>query len=137
MREREQVGVLPIGADEGGAPMVLLITSRETRRWVVPKGWPMKGKTPWAAALIEAEEEAGVRGSVGHDMLGSYRYDKALASGRIVPCRVRLYPMTVEETLGRWKEADERTRLWFAPEAAAEAVDEPDLGVLIRRVGRD
>lgn len=136
VRKRAQIAALPIRRDETGAPLVMLITSRETRRWVVPKGWPMKGRKPWDAAGIEAEEEAGVRGAVSSDALGDYDYDKIMDDGRAVPCRVTLYPMVVETTLSRWKERAERTRLWFSPQAAAEAVDEAGLRTLLKRLAK-
>lgn len=136
MKKQDQIAALPVRFDESGDLKVLLITSRETRRWVMPKGWPMKGKKPWKAAEIEAEEEAGVKGLISPQEIGTYCYDKRLDDGTVVPCRVMLYPMLVERTLKTWKERNERTRRWFSPKAAAKAVDEPDLQELLKKVSK-
>lgn len=112
-------------------PLILLITSRETRRWVVPRGNPMPGLKPHQAAAEEAWEEAGVRGAVADAPLGTYRYMKVRRSGS-VEAEVALYAMKVEAELDAWPEQGERTRRWFAPAEAAEAVAEAELAALIR-----
>ena len=71
---------------------VLLITSRETKRWVIPKGWPMKGKKDWDAAATEAFEEAGIEGTIGHKSIGTYHYVKRKLSGDL-DCKVIVYPL--------------------------------------------
>jgi ADP-ribose pyrophosphatase YjhB (NUDIX family) len=38
---------------------VLLVTSRETGRWIIPKGGPIKGFKPAKTAAREAYEDAG------------------------------------------------------------------------------
>jgi 8-oxo-dGTP pyrophosphatase MutT (NUDIX family) len=63
---------------------VLLVTSRDTRRWIIPKGWPQKGKAPHRAAAREAFEEAGVVGAVGRRPVGSFAYEKRFKNGRVV-----------------------------------------------------
>jgi 8-oxo-dGTP pyrophosphatase MutT (NUDIX family) len=113
---------------------VLLMTSRETGRWVVPKGWPMPQKKPYEAAEREAFEEAGVKGTVGETPIGSYSYRKRLRTGQYVPCEVQLFPMRVEKESRKWPEFRQRTRAWFSAERAAQLVDEPDLASLIRTV---
>ena len=125
-----QYGVIPWREAEGGR-RILLITSRETRRWVVPRGNPMPGLEPWQAAAEEAWEEAGIRGDVASEPLGAYRYDKRRPDGSFLPAEVRLFAMKVREEAGTWPESDERERRWFSPEEAAEAVDEPDLKALL------
>ena len=127
-----QYGAIPIrrGDDEG--IQVLLVTSRETRRWVVPRGNPVRGLDPPQSAAQEAYEEAGVRGSIGPAPLGSYRYGKRKPTGAFLPAEVHLYPLEVEETLEDWPERAERERRWFEPYAAADAVDEPELKALLR-----
>lgn len=109
---------------------VLLITSRETRRWTVPKGWPDKRLGPAAAAAREAEEEAGVYGPTG-PALGAYRYDKRMRDGGIVRCTVEVFPMEAQRIDDHWPEAAERERAWFAPAQAALLVQEPELKALI------
>lgn len=110
---------------------VLLITSRETRRWVLPKGWPIKGKPPHEAAAQEAREEAGVRGAIAKQPIGSYRYVKFLKDGAGVDCVVSVYPLTVARQRKRWPEQNQRAARWFSPEEAATAVAEPELRSLI------
>ena len=111
---------------------MLLITSRETQRWVVPRGNVIRGLEPHMSAAQEAYEEAGIRGRMGTEPLGVYRYEKRLRLGRVVPAEVHLYPLEVTEELEEWPERHQRQRRWFAPAAAAEAVDEPELKSLIR-----
>ncbi|WP_245190959.1 NUDIX hydrolase [Jannaschia formosa] len=116
---------------KGNEVQVLMVTSRDTGRWVVPKGWTMKDLKPWAAAATEALEEAGVTGHVAKEVFGTYSYDKRLDDGSTVPCRVRVYPMIVTDTRSRWKEKSERKRAWFAVAKAAKLVDEPELADLL------
>ena len=72
-----QVAALPVRIDTGGKPWILLVTSRETSRWIIPKGWTMKGRRAWEAAAIEAIEEAGVVGRLRRKPIGSYHYFNA------------------------------------------------------------
>lgn len=124
---------------EGTAPdapvSILLVTSRENRRWVIPKGNPPKGLSPHDAAALEAEEEAGVRGVICPVALGSYRYRKKRASGASLMLDVDVFPLAVRDVRDAWKEQGERERRWFTLEAAAQAVDEDDLKDLIRSFG--
>ena len=113
---------------------VLMITSRDTGRWIVPKGWTMKGKKPWAAAAIEAMEEAGVKGHVARDVFGTYSYEKVLDDGTAQACNVQVYPMVVEQLKSDWKERKERTRKWFPLKKAAKLVDEPELADMMSRL---
>ncbi|KIT16502.1 hypothetical protein jaqu_17300 [Jannaschia aquimarina] len=113
-----------------------MITSRDTGRWVVPKGWTMKGVRPWAAAAIEALEEAGAKGHIAKDVLGTYSYDKRLDDGDTVSCEVDVYPMIVEKLKSDWKERDERVRRWFGVEKAADLVDEDELADLLKLLAR-
>ena len=117
---------------KGRDTQVLLITSRETRRWVVPKGWPMPGLTPVEAAEREAWEEAGVRGRISTRCLGIYSYTKVLDTGHGLPCVVALFPLKVLVLEKTFPERRERQRKWFSPEAAAARVEEPELAGLLR-----
>jgi len=132
-----QFGTIAWRTSESGRPLVLLITSRDTGRWVVPRGNPIPGLPPHLSAAQEAYEEAGVRGPVTSEAVGQYGYRKARRSGRGVRARVTLYPLKVEEELDDWPEASERTRRWFAPAEAAEAVLEPELKTLLARFRGD
>ena len=129
----DQYGVLAWKPGESGERLVLLVTSRETRRWVVPRGNRMRGKSAQEAAAIEAWEEAGVRGPVGDVAIGLYGYAKRKKSGRHMPAEVLLFPMLVEEELDDWPEREERQRRWFSAAEAARAVEEPGLARIISR----
>lgn len=106
---------------------VLLITSRGTGRWIVPKGWPMRKKSLPATALQEAWEEAGVEGVAGKKELGRYAYDKLRDHGFAIPVEVRIFPITVQSLQDKFPEAGERRREWFRPEDAAPLVAEEGL----------
>jgi len=115
---------------------ILLVTSRETKRWVIPKGNVGAGQSPHAAAAEEAEEEAGVQGAVSKQPLGSYCYGKRLADGDWVVIDVDVFPLEVTKELAGWKEQGERKRQWFTLADAAIAVEEPDLRGLILSFGK-
>lgn len=110
---------------------VLLITSRDTGRWVIPKGWPMPGLSPESAAAQEAWEEAGVEGIVCPVTVGRYGYQKCLSVRDSVPCAVAVYGLRVKHLADQFPEAKERQRQWFPTDQAASLVNEPDLGRLI------
>jgi 8-oxo-dGTP pyrophosphatase MutT (NUDIX family) len=110
---------------------VLLITSRDTGRWVIPKGWPMREMTPPEAAAREAWEEAGVQGTTTTRGLGFFAYRKGLAPDRALPCVVEVFALKVDRLADSYPEKGQRRRKWFRPEKAAKKVDEPDLRQLI------
>ncbi|MBE3639819.1 NUDIX hydrolase [Mangrovicoccus algicola] len=130
MEETRQIAALPIALHGKPGTRVLLVTSRDTGRWVVPKGWPMDGKKPWTAAKIEALEEAGAIGTIRDTPLGSYGYDKRLGDGSVLPCRVDVYPMIVTGLKKRWKERKQRKRRWVSAGKAATMVQEPELRLI-------
>lgn len=112
---------------EDGKVKVLLVTSRRTRRWIIPKGWPQHGATPAGAAEQEAWEEGGVRGKVRPVCLGIYSYGKDIRKGEVWPCVVAVFPMEVREEADRWPEKSQRKRKWVSLKKAASMVDEPEL----------
>jgi 8-oxo-dGTP pyrophosphatase MutT (NUDIX family) len=125
-----QYAALPVRKTPDGDREVLLVTSRETQRWVIPKGWPMAGKAPHQAAAREAFEEAGIRGKAGKKAIGQYQYWKRLdAMFRLV--RVDVFKLKIERLLDDWPEKDSRKRAWFSPESAARMVDEPGLRAIL------
>ena len=126
-----QYGVLPYRVDEGGKLEILLITSRERRRWVIPKGNPIPSFLNYETAAREAFEEAGIEGGISVEPIGAYRYGKRRRSGEEVPALVTLYPMRVTRHARRWPERGQRELRWFTPEDAADAVEEPELKVII------
>lgn len=129
-----QFGALCWRVGKKGAE-VLLISSRETGRWVIPKGWPMQGRAGHEAAAIEAWEEAGVRGQVAEDRLGHFTYDKILNRDSkkecARPCIVDVYPLEVSKLAPEFPEQRQRRRKWFAPVDAARKVREPELKSLL------
>ena len=126
-----QVAAIPFRLNAGGDIEVMLVTSRTTRRFIVPKGWPMKGKSGRKAATIEAQEEAGVLGKTLKEPAGTYSYWKRLAN-RFVRVDVIVYLMEVTEELADWQEAKRRQRAWLPPADAALLIDEPDLSTLVK-----
>ena len=110
---------------------ILLLTSRRTRRWIVPKGLPVEGLQPPACAAVEALEEAGVVGEVGKISVGHYRYLKHHKSRPSEPCKVEVYALRVTQQRKTWAESAERERRWYSVAEAAAAVDEPLLRLLI------
>jgi 8-oxo-dGTP pyrophosphatase MutT (NUDIX family) len=135
-RAIEQIGALPVRLHAEGFVEVLLITSRETRRWVIPKGWPMPGCTPAEAAMREAREEAGLIGVADTAPFGVFIYDKRLSSGVILPCRVSVHLLRVTGQLDRWREQGQRDCVWMTSREAAKQVCNLSLQRLIARAGR-
>lgn len=117
---------------DSGTGRVLLITSRGTGRWVIPKGWPMAGRSLPGAAAQEAWEEAGVTGQVEHKEIGRYSYDKAQDSGFSITVEVAVFALHVEKLLDKFPEDDERERKWFTLAEAVEMVAEPGLQEIFR-----
>lgn len=130
-RPLQQYAALPYICNPDGTLEVLVMSSRETRRAVIPKGWPMKNRKSWKAAEIEARQEAGVLGVVGRRRLGQYRYWKRLERSFAL-VKVSVFPLRVTRHLTDWREKHERVLFWMNPEDAATLVDEPELGELIR-----
>lgn len=110
----------------------MLVTSRETKRWVLPKGNQISGLAPHASAAHEAEEEAGVIGAACPTSIGHYRYRKRRRNGASLMLDVEVFPIAVTTELDEWDEQEQRERRWFSLAEAANAVDEPDLKQLIR-----
>ena len=129
---RLQYGALPYRVAEADGLEILLVTSREMRRWIIPKGWPIKGLRPPESAAREAFEEAGVRGKVGAKSIGAYRYEKRLEGiGVTTPCEVRVFPMLVKRQFEIWPEAHQREARWFEADNAASALKENGLRELV------
>jgi 8-oxo-dGTP pyrophosphatase MutT (NUDIX family) len=127
---RRQVGALVWRFDEG-ILKVLLVTSRDTGRFVIPKGWPMRKIADAKAAAKEAYEEAGVKGKIRTRPIGHYDYNKIFGPGFALPCRVTVYAMQGSTILSKWPEKSERKRHWMTLDDAANSVHEPELRDLI------
>jgi 8-oxo-dGTP pyrophosphatase MutT (NUDIX family) len=134
--KRVQYGALPYRRSTGSRAEFMLVTSRETRRWIIPKGWPKKGKSPHRSAAREAFEEAGVLGAVGRRAVGSFSYEKRLKNGASVECEVRVFPLEVKRQSKQWPEKQERRVKWLSASKAAEKVKDPVLSKIIRRLAR-
>ena len=111
---------------------ILLVTSRTSGRWVLPKGWAEEGENPAMAAAREAFEEAGIIGSASPEPIGSYLYAKKRRNGRLEPIRVEVFPMEAASVAADWPEKNMRRQVWVSPLAAATMVEEQDLAALIR-----
>ena len=111
---------------------ILLVTSRGSGRWIVPKGWPMDGKTPGETAAQEAWEEAGVMGRAEERPLGLYSYSKVLDGAYDLPCAVMAYPVRVKSLVRDYPEAGQRKRKWMSRKKAARLVEEPELARILR-----
>jgi 8-oxo-dGTP pyrophosphatase MutT (NUDIX family) len=116
---------------------VLLITSRETGRWVIPKGWPIKGMTAAATAAREAWEEAGVEGKLCETCLGVFSYQKIMPEDQPILCAVAIYGLRVEKLSRRYPEQRQRRRKWFTAREAADLVAEPELSALLLALDQD
>lgn len=122
----KQVAALPMRRTADGALQVLLVTSRESRRWVIPKGWPWEELPGHLAAAEEAWEEAGVRGRAGAEVIGRFSYEKR-RSGKSIAIEVSVYPLDVIDIFDTWPESAQRERAWFSVPDAAAAIAEPEL----------
>lgn len=111
---------------------VLLVTSRRTGRWIVPKGWPEDGMTPANCALKEAWEEAGVIGKAQDQCLGLFSYSKLIEPDLTYPCVAMVYPVKVKSLAKKYPEQDQRQRKWFSPKKASLKVTEPELSRILR-----
>lgn len=133
----QQYGALAWRRSKRGEVKILLITSRERKRWIVPKGWPIKGKTPARTAAREAFEEAGVIGDAQAEAIGAYNYVKILRDGTEADCRVVLFGLEVRGTLLNWPERAERTRQWLTVPEAATTVSDTGLAEILRELQSD
>jgi 8-oxo-dGTP pyrophosphatase MutT (NUDIX family) len=127
---RRQVAALPVRYNAAGSPEVLIVTSRETGRFIIPKGWPMKGRADPEAAAKEAREEAGLKGKIHRKPIGSYKYWKRFPD-HFQLIKVDVYLLEVSEQLKIWAEKHSRSTAWLSPKSAALLVDEPMLVTLI------
>lgn len=128
---KQQIAALPYRIAPDGAAEVLLITSRETRRWVIPKGNPIRGLAPHQAAAHEAFEEAGLSGIACPASLGTFDYDKRKRDGTLRDTRVEVFPLAVVTEFDDWPEMNQREKSWFSLAEAAARVDEPELQQMI------
>ncbi|WP_367647852.1 NUDIX hydrolase [Ruegeria arenilitoris] len=126
----KQVAALPLQLF-GGRPKVLLITSRYTGRWIMPKGWPMDGEQDWRTVEIEALAEAGLEDTVSRKPIGEFENAKTFNDGTSVQVKATVYPLYIDKVKRRWKERHERKRHWLSPKGTAKALKQPELEDLL------
>lgn len=134
---RRQYGALPFRKDRFGGIEILLVTSRRRGRWIVPKGWPVKGRTGFLSAAVEAFEEAGVVGQIYPRPVGRYHYVKRRSDGALQRHRVTLFALRVRGTLINWPERGQRRRRWMRLDEATRLVAEPELAGVLRAIRAD
>jgi 8-oxo-dGTP pyrophosphatase MutT (NUDIX family) len=132
--ERLQYAALPWRVASDGLE-IMLVSSRQTRRWIIPKGWPMTGRVASVAAAIEAMEEAGLLGIISAKPFGFFRYAKRFSRGDEL-CRVEVFPMRVSRQRKHWPEKAERETQWFPVQEAIASVSDPELADLIAEFAR-
>ena len=131
----EQSGVIAYGLNEGNLSLVL-ITSKSTKRWVVPKGHIEPNLTAKESAEQEAFEEAGIEGVVSDVTVGSYDYTKHDKEDSNI-YRVSLFPMEIQRLHNDWPEANLRARQWMTIPQAVNAVNEETLKLLLKNFGEE
>ena len=130
----KQAGAVPYRHGPHGVE-VLLVTSKGTGRWVIPKGNISKGDSAFRTAEREAREEAGVTGTIDENPLGRFTYSKQLASGEFIPAAVEVFGLEVARQLKNWPERTERQFQWMSVQQAVEAVSEPGMKEILRQLG--
>jgi 8-oxo-dGTP pyrophosphatase MutT (NUDIX family) len=123
----KQYGALPFEWSSQGELRVMLMTTRGRKRWMIPKGWPIRGLKPHESAAREAFEEAGLVGHIHAEAIGSFGYVKRLRLGLKVRCTVEVFPLHVDHQRRFWLEQGERETKWFSLTKAASRVSEPGL----------
>ena len=111
---------------------VLLITSLNSRRWILPKGWIEDELTPAQSAAREAFEEAGVTGEIGETPIGTYHYLKEKKDGSGLPCSVDVFALAVTRQLPDWPEKGARNLAWVPLDQAITQVSEPGLRQVLK-----
>ena len=129
---RVQFAALPYRFTSAAALEILLVTTRRTKRWIIPKGWPIKGLKPAKTAAREAFEEAGVRGRVGAKPLGFFIYEKLIDQDDInIKCEVKVFSLLVKSHAETWPEFEQRLVQWVEPERAIVMIKEPKLKKIV------
>lgn len=131
----QQAGAIPFRIEPDGM-RVLLITSRDTGRWVIPKGGIEPGQTALQAAEREAFEEAGIKGVMHELPLGVYTYGKRLRSGGVRPTKVEVYAMEVTKQVKKWPERGQRRSVWVTVPTAMDLVEEPGMAGLLLKLAK-
>jgi 8-oxo-dGTP pyrophosphatase MutT (NUDIX family) len=131
-----QSGALPWRLKRNKKAEVLLVTGRRSGRWMIPKGWPVAGKSLADSAAQEAFEEAGIKGKIDPEPIGTFRHNKQHLLLGSLEVDILVHPLAVERELGDWPERGERMRKWFKLDEAATQVDSEQLRQLIVELGK-
>ena len=128
---RTQLAALCYRLSDNG-PEVLLITSRNTKRLIIPKGWPMAKLSARKTAKREAYEEAGIIGKVAKEPIGEFPSSKGLGNGFKVKTNVIVFPLAVEEQINEFPEMGQRELLWMPLDRAIDSCQEEGLRHLLK-----
>jgi 8-oxo-dGTP pyrophosphatase MutT (NUDIX family) len=135
MDSLRQVGALVVRRAPNGKLETLLVTSRETGRWIIPKGWRAKRRPDHEAAAREAKQEGGIIGEISDEPIGHYTYFKRLTDS-FRQTEVAVFLLIATHERDRWREQHERRRIWVPLKDAARMVQEPSLAGLMRATAR-
>lgn len=127
---KHQIAAVPVRIGTQGTLEVLVISTRGSGRWTVPKGWPMRGRSDAEAAAQEAYEEAGVRGTIATEPLGTFEYVKR--RNELETLRVTVYRLDVSHHVRHWRERGQRRQRWLSAPAASDCVAWAGLAEIIR-----
>jgi 8-oxo-dGTP pyrophosphatase MutT (NUDIX family) len=134
---RVQYGALPYRFTAMASLEILIVTTRQSRRWIVPKGWPIKRLTPSKSAAREAFEEAGVRGRIGARAIGNFTYKKTARQTDNDPdYEVKIFPLLVRRQSATWPEHGQRVVQWVDPEKAISLIREPELKAIVAKFAK-
>ncbi len=137
IRKARQVAALPWRLAPDGGLEFLLVTSRTSKHWLLPKGWPIPGKSGLESALQEAFEEAGIQARGPDAPIGRYAFIKVLHDGTELPCTMAVYAVGDVEELGEWPERLQRDRMWFTQAEAVSIAFDFNLSLFLSSVGYD
>ncbi|TYC63179.1 NUDIX hydrolase [Rhodobacterales bacterium] len=129
---RLQIAALCFRQGEAG-PEILLVSTRDTGRLILPKGWPEKDRPACETASLEAYEEAGVVGKAHPRPIGSFKSFKGLADGLKIRTKVLVFRVEFQKQLTSYPELGQRRCIWLPFSEAIEAADEPALKRFLRR----
>ncbi len=129
-----QVAAMCVRWKKNGKPRILMITSRETKRWIIPKGWPMTGKTHAAAATIEAWEEAGViaKRNTPTPHVGTFYYKKRTKKKRFKNTQTVVFLLETHKLAKRFPEKGQRKVRWVSQRKAEKYLSDEGLAKIIR-----
>lgn len=128
-----QIAALPYRFRDNGRIEVLLITSRHGGHFIIPKGWPMEGKSHSETAAEEARQEAGVVGKAGRRAIGKLRHWKRLR-GSTIPVELIVFPLKVFTQLTTWREKNQRLRKWLSPDHAVGVLGDRRLANIVAQI---